>query len=165
MMASRARFLSKHSQGLRRGRATNEQTSLFEIWSQAAQAIGTKVIPEERGGLSDGNLLWQYLPVLDGLGPSGTNAHCSERSADGSKDQEYALLSSFVPKALLNITAILRLVELLSNVYSLAENLQGSTLIAFDLLAVPAGPLATSVYVILPACVGQSEYSPIRSAI
>ena len=31
--------------------------------------------------------------------------------SDGSKDQEYALLSSFVPKALLNITAILRLVE------------------------------------------------------
>jgi glutamate carboxypeptidase len=84
---------------------------LFDIWGQAAQEVGTNIIPEERGGLSDGNLLWQHLPVLDGLGPSGTNAHCSERSADGSKDQEYALLSSFVPKALLNINAILRLVE------------------------------------------------------
>jgi glutamate carboxypeptidase len=84
---------------------------LYEIWSRAACAIGTKVFPEERGGLSDGNFLWQYIPVLDGLGPSGTNAHCSERSADGSKDQEYVLLSSFVPKALLNIVAILRLVE------------------------------------------------------
>jgi glutamate carboxypeptidase len=90
----------------------NEQTdSLFKIWSQAAQAVDTKAFPEERGGLSDGNLLWQYIPVLDGLGPSGANAHCSERSADGSKEQEYALLSSFVPKALLNITAILRLIE------------------------------------------------------
>ena len=88
----------------------NEPTDrLFEIWGQAAYELGTQVIPEERGGLSDGNLLWQHLPVLDGLGPSGSNAHCSERSADGSKDQEFALLSSFAPKALLNIGAILRL--------------------------------------------------------
>jgi glutamate carboxypeptidase len=89
----------------------NERTDrLFGIWGQAAHELGINVIPEERGGLSDGNLLWQYLPVLDGLGPSGSNAHCSERSPDGSKDQEYALLSSFVPKALLNINAIMRLV-------------------------------------------------------
>ena len=37
------------------------------------------------------------------------NAHSSERSDDGSKDQEYVLASSFVPKALLNIAAIVRL--------------------------------------------------------
>ena len=90
----------------------NERTDrLFEIWNRAADTIGINVIPEERGGLSDGNLLWQHIPVLDGLGPSGANAHCSERSSDGSKDQEYALLSSFAPKARLNIGAILRLVE------------------------------------------------------
>jgi len=90
----------------------NESTDrLFEIWSKAALAVGTKVLPEERGGLSDGNLLWQHIPVLDGLGPTGTNAHCSERSPDGSKDQEYALSISFVPKALLNIAAILRLTD------------------------------------------------------
>jgi glutamate carboxypeptidase len=89
----------------------NERTDrLFDIWNLAALAIGTKTLPEERGGLSDGNLLWQHLPVLDGLGPSGTNAHCSERSADGSKDQEYVLSNSFTPKALLNLVAILRLV-------------------------------------------------------
>jgi glutamate carboxypeptidase len=92
----------------------NEQTDmLFEIWSQAAKEIGIRVIPEERGGLSDGNLLWQSIPVLDGLGPSGTNAHCSERSSDRSKDQEYTLRSSFVPKALLNIAAILQLCDAL----------------------------------------------------
>ena len=90
----------------------NERTDrLFETWNRAAKGIGTRVIPEERGGLSDGNLLWQTIPVLDGLGPSGTNAHCSERSSDGSKDQEFALRSSFVPKALLNIAAILHLIE------------------------------------------------------
>jgi glutamate carboxypeptidase len=90
----------------------NEQTDrLFEIWSDAAKAVGTKAIPEQRGGLSDGNLLWHQFPVLDGLGPSGTNAHCSERSADKSKDQEYVLQSSFIPKALLNICSILRLID------------------------------------------------------
>ncbi len=40
-------------------------------------------------GLSDGNLIWDVVPTLDGLGPSGDNDHCSERSADGSKLPEY----------------------------------------------------------------------------
>ncbi len=75
--------------------------ALLEVWTEVGNSIDLNVVPEARGGISDGNLLWQSLPVLDGLGPTGTNAHCSERSADGSKDQEYALNSSFVPKALL----------------------------------------------------------------
>ncbi len=89
----------------------NERTDvLFKNWGSTAKKLGMKVLPEERGGLSDGNLLWQHTSVLDGLGPSGTNAHCSERSKDGSKDQEFVLQSSFVPKALLNIAAIMELV-------------------------------------------------------
>jgi glutamate carboxypeptidase len=48
--------------------------------------------------------------TLDGLGPSGENAHCSERSEDGSKEQEYVLASSFVPKAVLNTVAIIGLI-------------------------------------------------------
>ena len=91
----------------------NPQTDrLFELWKAAGAEIGLQVIPEERGGLSDGNLLWQRHPTLDGLGPAGNNAHCSERSVDGSKDQEYAVISSFVPKALMNILAITKLVDL-----------------------------------------------------
>lgn len=82
---------------------------LLEVWQEAAESLGLRVEPETRGGLSDANLLWQGLPTLDGLGPAGANAHCSERTEDGSKDQEYAVRSSFVPKALLNLTAILRL--------------------------------------------------------
>ena len=84
---------------------------LLEIWQEAGKPLGIRVEPEERGGLSDGNLLWQHLPTLDGMGPSGANAHCSEQSADGSKEQEYATRSSFVPKALLNTTALLRLLD------------------------------------------------------
>ena len=70
-----------------------------------------KVFPEERGGLSDGNLLWDGVPTLDGLGPWGDNDHCSERSPDGSKLPEFVQVSSFVPKALLNCVAITKLVR------------------------------------------------------
>lgn len=90
----------------------NPQTDrLYELWSACAASLGHSTIPEQRGGLSDGNLLWSHHPTLDGLGPAGNNAHCSERSADGSKEQEYLMISSFVPKALLNFTAITQLVK------------------------------------------------------
>ena len=66
---------------------------------------------EERGGLSDGNLIWDAVPTLDGLGPWGDNDHCSERSPDGLKDQEYVEPGSFAPKAALTIKALLRLLQ------------------------------------------------------
>lgn len=83
---------------------------LFEVWRQTGEELGFTILPEERGGLSDGNHFWQRVPAIDGLGPSGGNAHCSERSEDGSKDQEFVLVSSFVPKATLNTMAILKLI-------------------------------------------------------
>ena len=83
---------------------------LFDVWAAAAAEMGLKTTAaQSRGGLSDGNWLWDLLPTIDGLGPEGDNAHSSERSDDGSKDQEYVLASSFAPKALLNIAAIVRL--------------------------------------------------------
>jgi glutamate carboxypeptidase len=60
--------------------------------------------------LSDGNLIWDAVPTLDGLGPWGDNDHCSERSADGSKVPEYVLPGRFVPKAMVNTLAIEKLV-------------------------------------------------------
>ena len=54
---------------------------LLDEWSIAGAQLGFKVGPEIRSGISDGNLLWQHLPVLDGLGPIGGNAHCSERAS------------------------------------------------------------------------------------
>lgn len=89
--------------------AATEQ--LFAVWQAAADELGYTAVPEERAGLSDGNYFWDELPTLDGLGPAGGNAHCSERSADGGKDQEFVLADTFVPKALLNTLAILRLLE------------------------------------------------------
>ncbi len=92
--------------------ARNEGSDyLLSIWQEAAAALGQRVSPEARGGLSDGNWTWQYMPTIDGLGPYGGNSHCSEQSADGRKQQEYVLVSSLVPKALLNTLAILKLIE------------------------------------------------------
>ncbi|MFZ5809118.1 MAG: M20/M25/M40 family metallo-hydrolase [Chloroflexota bacterium] len=88
----------------------NERThQLFQVWEQAAQQLGMEVEMEKRGGLSDGNYLWDRFPTLDGLGPAGNNAHCSESDPANGKDQEYVSVSSFVPKALLNVTALLKL--------------------------------------------------------
>ncbi len=91
----------------------NEKTmGLFDIWAAAAADLGLGAVAlQARGGLSDGNWLWDLLPTLDGLGPEGDNSHSSEVSEDGSKDQEYVLASSFIPKAVLNVSAIIRLVE------------------------------------------------------
>jgi glutamate carboxypeptidase len=83
--------------------------ALLAQWQAAAQDMGAEVVREERGGLSDGNHVWHHVPTLDGLGVSGGNAHCSERSDDGRKDQEYLELPSIVPKATLNVLAVLRL--------------------------------------------------------
>ena len=87
-----------------------ESDRLLSLWQEAGKELGTDVDIEERGGLSDGNLLWDIVPTLDGLGPFGDNSHCSERSADGSKVPEYVEISSFAPKAVLNTLAILKLV-------------------------------------------------------
>jgi glutamate carboxypeptidase len=84
---------------------------LFEFWNQASEELGQRILPQQRGGLSDGNHIWDGAPTLDGLGPWGDNDHCSERSADGSKLPEYVEVTSFVPKALLNVAAIMRLAE------------------------------------------------------
>jgi glutamate carboxypeptidase len=84
---------------------------LAAIWQQAGRELGMAVNVEQRGGLSDGNLIWDAVPTVDGLGPWGDNDHCSERSADGSKLPEYVEVSSFIPKAALNTVAILEVLQ------------------------------------------------------
>jgi glutamate carboxypeptidase len=84
---------------------------LAALWREAGAELGLPVGVQERGGLSDGNLLWDAVPTLDGLGPWGDNGHCSERSADGTKLPEYVDVTAFVPRAVLNTVAILKLIE------------------------------------------------------
>jgi glutamate carboxypeptidase len=74
---------------------------LLELFQRIAADQCAAVVPERRGGLSDANYLAHLGPTLDGLGPSGGNAHCSERSADGSKTPEFVETASFLPKAAL----------------------------------------------------------------
>jgi len=63
--------------------ANDRTEALFRIWNDAAARLELPLEPEKRGGLSDGNWIWDHAPTLDGLGPHGDNDHCSERSADG----------------------------------------------------------------------------------
>lgn len=85
---------------------------LLGIWREAGRELGREIAHQERGGLSDGNVLWDAFPTLDGLGPCGENSHCSEQTPDGRKQQEWVDADSFVPKAVLNAQAILKLLAL-----------------------------------------------------
>lgn len=88
-----------------------ETRGLFAHWEAAGRDIQLKVKEASRGGLSDANYLRDLGPTLDGLGPSGANAHCSERSADGTKVPEFVEVDSFVPKTALNVLALLRMLS------------------------------------------------------
>jgi glutamate carboxypeptidase len=82
---------------------------LLGRWQAAAAALVEEgAVGVARGGLSDANHLGHLGPTLDGLGPWGGNAHCSERSADGTKTPEFLVLSSLVPKAAINALALAR---------------------------------------------------------
>lgn len=83
---------------------------LLTCWQAAGKEQGVLVSGLARGGLSDGNFLWQRIPTIDGLGPAGGNAHSSEWSdARDSKRPEFVLPTSFLPKMRLNHSALLKL--------------------------------------------------------
>jgi glutamate carboxypeptidase len=84
---------------------------LYKFFEAAGRELNLPTGWEERGGLSDGNLIWDAVPTIDGLGPWGDNDHCSERSADGSKLPEYVDATRFVPKAMVNVGAILKILR------------------------------------------------------
>jgi glutamate carboxypeptidase len=84
---------------------------LFSIFKESASDIGMPLTSEARGGLSDGNYIWDIVPCIDGLGPTGGNCHCSEKSDDGSRQQEYTDIDSIIPKALLSFSAMIKIIE------------------------------------------------------
>lgn len=84
---------------------------LVDLWREASELLGLKVVAGGRGGLSDGNFTHDLVPTLDGLGPAGGNAHCAIRTDDGSADQEYLLPSTIVPCAMLATLGIERLIH------------------------------------------------------
>lgn len=85
--------------------------ALFRCWEDAAATMGIPLRRMARGGLSDANYLYQLAPTLDALGPGGGNAHCSERSTDGTKLPEYVEVRSFIPKAVLNALALAKFLK------------------------------------------------------
>ncbi|MBN8711539.1 MAG: hypothetical protein BGO12_07250 [Verrucomicrobia bacterium 61-8] len=85
--------------------------TLLALWQEAARAMSLRVKAESRGGLSDGNVLWDLAPTLDGLGPEGDHAHCSTHDPAAGKEQEYVETASFLPKAVLNVLALRKLLE------------------------------------------------------
>lgn len=84
---------------------------LLSLWQAAGEKVGSPVTWKPRGGISDGNWLSAHFPTLDALGPAGANAHASERSSDGTKEQEFVYAPSFIPKAEVNLVALQMLVE------------------------------------------------------
>lgn len=80
--------------------------ALIDLWQAAADRLQIPLLVEPRGGLSDGNYLCQFAPVLDGLGPFGLNGHASERSSDGSKMPESVLPVSFLTMGAINVAAL-----------------------------------------------------------
>ncbi|RFC45149.1 MAG: glutamate carboxypeptidase [Verrucomicrobia bacterium] len=91
--------------------ASSSALELLQHWRAAATALGIKIKNVSRGGLSDANYLCTLGPTLDGLGPSGANAHCSERTDDGIKVPEYVEPGSFAPKVALNLLAVCRMLS------------------------------------------------------
>jgi len=85
--------------------------ALIAIWQRAGEQLGIPLLAEARGGLSDGNFLSQFIPVLDGLGPFGLNGHASERSADGSKLPEFVVTHSFDEMGTVNLAGIIELLR------------------------------------------------------
>lgn len=88
-----------------------DSKELYHLWEAAAMEAGYTTVSVPRGGLSDANHLWQLGPTLDGLGPFGGNAHCSERSLDRRKVPEFVDLGSFLPKAVMNALGLLALAD------------------------------------------------------
>ena len=76
-----------------------------------ARELGLRVVPERRGGASDGAHLADLLPTLDGLGPVGRHTHCSVHDPERGLEQESADRSSFVERALLAKRMMQRLLE------------------------------------------------------
>lgn len=82
---------------------------LAQTWREAGERCGCPVGAGERGGLSDANFFSAHLPTLDGLGPRGGNAHGIEIVEGKPLITEYVEPDSFIPKAMVNLFAIRRL--------------------------------------------------------
>jgi glutamate carboxypeptidase len=82
---------------------------LYRIWKETGDGFGFPTNFEERGGLSDGNLIWDALLRLMASDPGETMIIVPNAVRTAPKLPEYVEISRFVPKAMLNTVAISRL--------------------------------------------------------
>jgi glutamate carboxypeptidase len=90
---------------------TPETYKLLSYWQKAGNSMNYKIEEEFRGGLADINRIPLGIPALDGLGPLGENEHCSERSKDGTKIQEFIYRDSLLRKAKVTALALSSYIE------------------------------------------------------
>lgn len=75
----------------------------------AAASLGQRVVAEHRAGASDANHLWNVAPTLCSLGPVGRNIHCSVHDPEHGLTQESIDRTTIVPRALLSVALLYRL--------------------------------------------------------
>jgi glutamate carboxypeptidase len=80
--------------------------ALLRVWQEAGRGLGLTVVRQERGGVSDGNLIWRHVPTLDGLGPCGDHAHCAVSDPATGRVQEFLETPTLVTKGCLNALAL-----------------------------------------------------------
>ena len=81
---------------------------LSNYWKEAGRLLNIDVSMDCKAGLSDGNFLWNLVPTIDGLGPSGDNTHSSQMVFGNTSGQEFLDVNQLVNKILLNTLAIVQ---------------------------------------------------------
>ncbi|MHC4937581.1 MAG: M20/M25/M40 family metallo-hydrolase [Planctomycetota bacterium] len=64
-------------------------------------SLGQAIEPTQRRGGSDGALLWDLAPTVDGLGPVGRDTHCAIDDPETGREQESIDVDSLEQRALL----------------------------------------------------------------
>lgn len=90
---------------------TASSTELARCAEAVAATLGQRLVAERRAGASDANHLWSLAPTLCSLGPVGRNIHCSVHDPERGLHQESIDRTTLVPRALLSIALLLRVLH------------------------------------------------------
>lgn len=89
-----------------------EHDWLVEMVQAACAEGGRHLHVRDMGaGASDGNNIWEFLPVVDMLGPVGGNHHCPTNKPSEGKLPEFIDRNSIVPQAAMNIRLIQKIAK------------------------------------------------------
>lgn len=89
-----------------------EHDWLVSLISEACSEGGRHLHIKEMGaGASDGNNVWEWIPVVDMLGPVGGNHHCPTNIPAEGKEPEFIAKDAILPQAAMNIRIIQKLAK------------------------------------------------------